>query len=103
VAIFDHVENSLTLALSDLGERILERRGGSRIALPVATRNPRWHMELPGGATRDPRRNDIGRTRRGSNCQKPRRCDRGDNAPTRHPSLPGENPLATGWRKGFNK
>jgi len=30
-----------------------------------------------------PRRDDIGRARRGRNCQKPRRCDRGDNAPAR--------------------
>ncbi len=33
--IVDHVDNSLALALGDLSERGLERRGGSRIALPV--------------------------------------------------------------------
>ena len=31
----DHVDNALALALGDLRERVLERRGGSRIAVPV--------------------------------------------------------------------
>src|SRR5207248_285821 len=34
--LVDHVDNALALALGDLGERALERLGGSRIALPVA-------------------------------------------------------------------
>ena len=33
--IRDHVDHSLALALSDLGERVLERRGGSRVAAAV--------------------------------------------------------------------
>ena len=33
--VVDHVGNALALALSDLGERILERLGGARIAIPV--------------------------------------------------------------------
>jgi hypothetical protein len=31
----DHVDNALALTLGDLGERILDRRGGPRVALPV--------------------------------------------------------------------
>src|SRR5204863_7334614 len=33
--LVDHVDNALALALGDLGERVLERFGGSRIAVPV--------------------------------------------------------------------
>ncbi len=33
--VVDHVGNALALALGDLGERVLDRRGGSRIAVPV--------------------------------------------------------------------
>src|SRR5438477_2980070 len=33
--LVDHLDNALALALGDLGERVLERLGGSRIAVPV--------------------------------------------------------------------
>jgi hypothetical protein len=35
VGLVDHVDHALALALGDLGERVLDRYGGSRVAALV--------------------------------------------------------------------